>query len=125
MENSVKKTLPILLAIPLLLFFTVALATEKPKELSVGIAAFLSGPASVFGEPAKAAAELMVEDYNKQGGIGGVPIKLSFIDEGAGGEHLMSDYSRMVQSGEVEVMLAAISSGNCKKLAPLAEEPKI
>ena len=33
---------------------------------------------SVFGVPAKAAAEMIAEDLNKKGGIGGVPVKLSF-----------------------------------------------
>jgi len=50
-----------------------ALAQGKPSELKIGITTFLSGPASVFGVPAKAAAEMIAEDLNKKGGIGGVP----------------------------------------------------
>ena len=34
----------------------------------VGITTFLSGPASVFGVPAKAAAEILFDDINAQGG---------------------------------------------------------
>jgi len=34
-----------------------ASAQSKPAELKIGISTFLSGPASVFGVPAKAAAE--------------------------------------------------------------------
>ncbi len=51
-----------------------AFAQDKPKEIKIGIATFLSGPASVFGVPAKAAAEMIAEDLNKKGGIGGVPV---------------------------------------------------
>lgn len=120
-----KPSVPVLIFLSILVLAVPASAAEKPEELSVGVSAFLSGPASVFGEPAKAAAEIVVEDFNKAGGIGGVPLTLTFIDEGAGGEHLVSEYSRMVQSGEVESMLAAISSGNCLKVAPLAEDLKI
>lgn len=101
-----------------------AFAVDKPAVLEIGVTAFLSGPASVFGVPAKAAGELIVEDINKAGGIGGVPIELAFIDEGAGGEHLVSEYGRMVQGG-TDVMLASISSGSCKKVVPLAEDLKI
>ena len=93
-----------LLAVP-------ALAQDKPKELKIGITTFLSGPASVFGVPAKAAAEMIAEDLNKKGGIGGVPVSLSFIDEGAGGEALVSNYRRMVQDEKVDVTFAAISCG--------------
>ena len=103
----------------------VAFSAEKPVELKVGITAFLSGPASVFGEPAKAAAEMMIESMNAEGGIGGVPIKAYFVDEGAGGEALLSEYRRLVQETEVDAMLASISSGNCNKIAPLAEDLKV
>ena len=100
-------------------------AQDKPKELKIGIATFLSGPASVFGVPAKAAAEMIAEDINKKGGIGGVPVSLSFIDEGAGGEALVSNYRRLVQDEKVDVTFAAISSGSCVQLAPLAEDLKM
>ena len=42
-----------------------AWAQQKPAELKVGITTFLSGPASVFGVPAKAAAEILIDDINK------------------------------------------------------------
>lgn len=102
-----------------------AMAADKPDQLQIGITVFLSGPASVFGEPAKAAAEMMIEDMNAEGGIGGVPIKASFVDEGAGGEAILSDYRRLVQDEGVDVMFAAISSGNCNTIAPLAEDLKM
>ena len=103
----------------------VAFSAEKPAELKVGITTFLSGPASVFGEPAKAAAEMMIESMNAEGGVGGVPIKAYFVDEGAGGEAVLSEYRRLVQETEVDAMFASISSGNCNKIAPLAEDLKV
>jgi branched-chain amino acid transport system substrate-binding protein len=102
-----------------------AAAQDKPKEIKIGIATFLSGPASVFGVPAKNAAEMIAEDLNKKGGIAGVPVALSFTDEGAGGEALVSNYRRMVQDEKVDVTFAAISSGSCLQIAPLAEDLKM
>ncbi|MGI9420881.1 MAG: ABC transporter substrate-binding protein, partial [Geminicoccaceae bacterium] len=102
-----------------------AIAADKPAELKIGITAFLSGPASVFGEPAKAAAEMMLEDLNVAGGIGGVPVSAIFVDEGAGGEHVLTEYRRLVEEENVDVMFASISSGNCNKVAPLAEDLKM
>jgi branched-chain amino acid transport system substrate-binding protein len=98
-------------------------AAEKPDEIVIGITSFQSGPASVFGEPADAAAEMMIEDLNQQGGIGGVPVRAIFVDEGAGSEHVVSEYRRLVQG--VDAMLASISSGNCNQVAPLAEDLKV
>ena len=100
-------------------------AAAKPDEVVIGITAFLSGPASVFGEPAKAAAEILMDEMNADGGIGGVPLRAIFVDEGAGGEHLLSEYRRLVQDVGVDAMFASISSGNCNKVAPLAEDLKI
>lgn len=113
------------LAAMLMLNGTAALAAEKPAELKIGITAFLSGPASVFGEPAKAAAEMLLADMNAAGGIGGVPVSAIFVDEGAGGEHVLTEYRRLVDDENVDVMFASISSGNCNKVAPLAEDLKI
>src|SRR5690606_37109564 len=68
------------------------LAQEKPAELKIGITTFLSGPASVFGVPGKAAAELLIEQLNAEGGIGGVKVVPTFIDEGIGGDKMLSEY---------------------------------
>lgn len=102
-----------------------ALAQDKPSELKIGITTFTSGAASVFGVPAKAAAELLIEEMNAQGGIGGVKVSASYIDEGIGGDKLLSEYRRLVQEQGVKTMLSAISSGNCNIVAPVAEDLKV
>ena len=61
---------------------SLALAQDKPAELKIGISTFTSGAASVFGVPAKAAAELLIDEMNAAGGIGGVKINATYIDEG-------------------------------------------
>ena len=101
-----------------------AFAQDKPDALQVGITGFFTGPASVFGVPAKDAAEILAEDINAAGGIQGVPLQLTFIDEGAGTEVLTTEYRRLVENG-AHAMLSAISSGNCKTIAPLAEDLEV
>jgi branched-chain amino acid transport system substrate-binding protein len=101
------------------------LAQDKPAEMKIGISTFTSGAASVFGVPAKAAAELLIEDMNKAGGIAGVKITPIFIDEGIGGDKLLSEYRRLVQEQGVRTMFSAISSGNCNIVAPVAEDLKV
>ena len=102
-----------------------ALAQDKPKELVVGIATFLSGPASVFGVPGRNAADLFFEELNAKGGILGVPVKPVYVDEGAGTNQLISEYRRVVQDQGAQVMFGAISSGSCNALAPVAEDLKV
>ena len=103
----------------------VAGAQDRPESLKIGIATFLTGPASVFGVPARDAAEMLAEDINAEGGIDGVPIEVSFIDEGAGGEALTTEYRRQVEDEGADIMFAGISSGNCMQLAPLAEDLEV
>ena len=102
-----------------------AFAQDKPAELKIGITTFLSGAASVFGVPAKAAAEILIDDLNAQGGIGGLKVVPTFVDEGIGGDKLLSEYRRLVQEQGVRTMLSAISSGNCNIIAPVAEDLKV
>ncbi len=102
-----------------------AIAQGKPDSLKVGMTTFLTGPASVFGVPARDAMNILVKNLNDRGGINGVPVEISYIDEGAGAEALNTEYRRAVEQGGAEVMFAAISSGNCTTLAPLAEDLQV
>ena len=113
------------LACSLLVCQAGAHAQQKPAELKIGITTFLSGPAAVFGVPGKVAAEIAIDEINAAGGIGGVKIKPIIIDEGIGGDKLLSEYRRVVQEEGVKVMLASISSGSCNALAPVAEDLKV
>jgi branched-chain amino acid transport system substrate-binding protein len=94
----------------------------KPTELKIGITTFLSGPASVFGVPARQAAEMLTDQINAEGGIGGVPVRPIFVDEGPGTEHLVGEFRRLVQSEGAHVIFASISSGSCLACTPLSDE---
>src|SRR4051812_690492 len=52
---------------------------QRPAELRIGVTTFLSGPASVFGVPSRRAAELLIEEINAAGGIGGIPLRAYFV----------------------------------------------
>ncbi|MCQ4161618.1 ABC transporter substrate-binding protein [Roseomonas sp. GC11] len=96
----------------------------KPAEIKVGIATFLSGPSSVFGVPGRQAAELLFDEVNAAGGIGGVKLRPIFVDEGPGVDHFVGEYRRLVQSENVQIVFAGISSADCLACAPLADELK-
>ncbi|MGG5822469.1 ABC transporter substrate-binding protein [Falsiroseomonas sp. HW251] len=95
---------------------------QRPSEIKIGITTFLSGAPSVFGVPGRNAAEMLAEEINREGGIGGVPVRLFFVDEGPGVDHLVGEFRRLVQNERVDVMFASISSGSCLACTPLGEE---
>lgn len=102
-----------------------ALAQDKPESLDLGVFTFLSGPAAAYGKPGEQAAELMIDMINADGGIGGVPVKATYVDEAQGAEGVISEYRRLAEGGETDAMIAALSSGNCLALMPLADQFKM
>src|SRR5438105_1612227 len=112
------------MAMSILAFASASAQNSKPSDLKIGITTFVSGAASVFGVPAKAAAELWISEFNAAGGIDGVKLTPVFIDEGLGGEKMLTEYRRVVQDQGVQVMLASISRGSCNTVAPVAEDLK-
>lgn len=99
-------------------------AAQKPAEIKLGIATYLSGPASVFGVPARQAADMLIEELNAAGGIAGVKVRPIYVDEGPGVDHFVGEYRRLVQSEGVQMIFAGISSADCLACAPLADELK-
>ena len=111
-------------ALALVAAATTAAAQDKPESLDLGVFTFMSGPAAAYGMPGRQGAEVMIERINAQGGIGGVPINATFVDEAQGAEGVISEYRRLAE-GETDFMIAALSSGNCLALAPIADQLKM
>lgn len=108
-------------------------AARAEEPLRIGIITFLSGPAAgPFGVPAKNAADLIAEAFNKGGqapgyekkGFGGRPIELVFVDEAGGPTKVVTEYRNLVTRQNVDMVIGVISSGDCLAVAPVAEEMK-
>ena len=93
-----------------------------PKELKLGFVDFFSGSAAIFGASGKNAAELLVDKWNKEGGIKGVPVKMVEVDENGGPDKQVTEYRRLVLDEKVDAIVGYTSSANCLAIAPLAEE---
>ena len=96
-----------------------------PAALKVAFVDFFSGGAAVFGVSGKGTTEYIVEKWNKEGGIGGVPIKLVIVDEGGGPKKQVTELRRLVLDEKVDAVVGYTSSGNCLAIAPVAEKLKI
>ncbi len=96
--------------------------TNKPAEIGFGIFTFTSGPAAAYGMPGRNAAELVINQINASGGIGGVPIKPIYVDEGLGTDGVIAEFRRLASDNANQLMIAALSSANCLALAPVAEQ---
>ncbi|MFN8991598.1 MAG: ABC transporter substrate-binding protein [Betaproteobacteria bacterium] len=113
-------------------FAGVATAQDN-RPLRIGVITFLSGPAAgPFGVPAKNAADLLVDTFNKGGivpgyeqkGFGGRPIEVVYVDEAGGPTKVVTEYRNLVSRQNVDMVIGVISSGDCLAVAPVAEESK-
>ena len=109
----------------LVAFASPALAQDRPSELGLPIFTFTSGPAAAYGMPARNAAEQIIDQINAGGGIGGVKLRAIFVDEAQGGAGVVSEFRKLAGDSSRQVAIAALSSGNCLALAPVAEELKM
>lgn len=96
-----------------------------PAELKVGFVDFFSTAAATFGSSGRSTTEWIVDKYNKEGGIGGVKIKLAVVDEAGGPDKQVTEFRRLAQDEKVNAVLGYTSSANCLAIAPLAEELKV
>ncbi|MFQ5917699.1 MAG: ABC transporter substrate-binding protein [Candidatus Binatia bacterium] len=112
----------------MLLSFSTPVASAAPKgapaEIKVGFIDFLSGVAAVFGMSGKYASEFLVNKWNQEGGIRGVPIKLVIVDEAGGAKRIVTEFRRLVLEEKVDAVVGITSSASCLAIAPVAEELK-
>ena len=107
-----------------------ALAADPPK-IKVGLVTFLSGGAAgPFGIPARNGSELMIAainsgkvpaPYNTKG-VAGAMLETVLIDEAGNSQKQVTEYRKLIQKQNVDVVIGYISSGHCKAIAPVAEE---
>ena len=101
--------------------------------VKIGFVMVLSGPAaSPFGVPAKNAADFVVDElnagkgpapYNKVG-FGGAKIEMVPVDEAGTTTTVVTEFRKLVQRHNVDLVIGYISSGSCLAIAPVAEELK-
>ncbi len=95
-----------------------------PPELRVAFVDFLSGPGATFGVPSKNTAVWLVDNWNRDGGIRGVKVKLVILDEPFTPDKAVTEYRRLVLDEKVNALVGFTSAANCLALAPVAEELK-
>lgn len=105
--------------------FLPAAAAEKPKSLDIGVFTFMSGPGAAYGVPGENGAKVLIDQINATGGIDGVPIKATYVDEAQGTQSVVTQFRRLSSDKNYDAMIAALSSANCLALAPVAEELKM
>lgn len=95
---------------------------EQAKTYRIAVSTFLSGAGAVFGVPAHDAGVLLAEKINKEGGIKGAKLELTFIEENQSVDNVVSEIRRLIEGRSVDAMIIGLSSSVCLAAAPVLEQ---
>ena len=98
-----------------------ALAADTIK---IGAILAVTGPASFLGAPEAKTLEMLTEELNAKGGIGGKKIELIIKDSGASPEKAISFAKQLIEEEKVFAIIGPSTSGETMAIKNLAEESK-
>lgn len=98
---------------------------EKKTEIKIGSILPLTGGAGKYGEDAKSAIELAVEEKNAQGGINGSLVTIVFEDDQTNPTQTVSAFRKLITVDKVPVVIGAMTSSSALAVAPIAEQNRI
>jgi len=85
----------------------------------------VTGPASFLGAPEAKTLEMLTEELNAKGGIGGKKIELVIKDSQASSEKAISFAKQLIEEEKVFAIIGPSTSGETMAIKNLAEESKI
>ncbi|MCX8085180.1 MAG: ABC transporter substrate-binding protein [Calditerrivibrio sp.] len=109
----------------LFVFLLLLLSVSAYAELKIGALLALTGPASILGLPEKQTIEMLVQEINKKGGIGGQKISMVIYDTQSIDDEARKKFLRLVQKDEVSVILGPTTSGETLAIKDLASQYKV
>ena len=98
-----------------------ALAADTIK---VGAILAVTGPASFLGAPEAKTLEMLTEELNAKGGIGGKKIELIIKDSGASPEKAISFAKQLIEEEKVFAIIGPSTSGETMAIKNIVEENK-
>ncbi|GGC65051.1 ABC transporter substrate-binding protein [Chelatococcus reniformis] len=97
-------------------------AAAAAEPITIGAIYPMSGSASFLGIPEERALRMVVEDWNKAGGLAGRPVKLIAYDTEGNSTKGVQQLRRLVESDKVDVLFGPSSSGESLAAIPIANE---
>jgi branched-chain amino acid transport system substrate-binding protein len=118
---------PILLsAIALAWASTTQLVQAQDQDpIKIGAILSLTGPAAPFGIPERAAAQVVIDKINKDGGIKGRKLELVVVDDKTNPTEAARAAQRLISSENVVAIVGASTGSGTLAMAPVAARNKV
>ncbi len=125
MKSMLKK------ALALLCVFALALGlvgcggyTAKNTEYVIGFSGPLTGPAAVYGEAVKNAAQMAVDEINAAGGLDGVNFKLVAVDDKHDASKVAANFTSLMEGG-MQASLGTVTTAPGLEFSKLSNDEKV
>jgi ABC-type branched-subunit amino acid transport system substrate-binding protein len=114
----------VIAAIPLL-GTTVAVPEETGKKIKIGVVYDYSGPMAAGGSDLHAlGTKIMIDYFNKKGGIEGYQIEPIYVDAQSKPEVAINEAVRLIEQEKVDILLGFYSSAQCVPVAARVDQLK-
>lgn len=107
---------------------TVALSASSvfaQGEIKLGAVLSVTGPASFLGDPEKRTLEMVVEEVNAKGGIGGRKVKLIVYDDAGDPNAARTFATRLLEEDKVSAMVGGSTTGTTMAMIPAFEDAQV
>ena len=94
----------------------------KRDVIKIGHIAIFSGPFSTYGELMRRGSTLAMEEINKEGGIGGIPVKIIYRDSAAKPAEAVKQVRSLVEREGCDFIIGIDSSGVVLSVAEVMPE---
>ena len=122
--KSIRLKMEVIAVIILLVGAMVPALCVSGETIKLGVAGAHSGDLASYGLPTVRAAELVVADINKEGGINGKKVELLIEDDVCKPEVATNTATKLVAQG-ADIILGHICSGATKAALPIYKNAKI
>ncbi len=99
-------------------------ATAAPP-IKIGALFAVTGPASFLGEPERNAAQMVVDEINKAGGIKGRQVQLITYDTQGDATRAVQAATRLIRQDRVSAIIGPSTTGDTMAIIPLVEKARI
>jgi branched-chain amino acid transport system substrate-binding protein len=107
-------------------FITLMLSCKKEAKETIKVGAIfaVTGPASFLGAPESKTVNMLVDEINDQGGVGGKQLEVIIKDSGGNPEKAISFAKQLIEEEKVFAILGPSTSGETMKIKSICEKGK-
>jgi len=98
---------------------------KKAEVVKIGAVLLLSGGNALWGENARKAIDLIIQDVNNKDGVNGKKINIIYEDSKGDPKVSVSSFKKLVEINKVPAVLGDMVSATTLAMAPLANQSKV